>query len=1124
MHANLAKAQQARGQLLPAEKQKIWSWYAIEIKLSKAGVHLMPEYEIYTLRRVLHLKRQISTPVHILAAAVCPVDTFSLIAAACSNGFLVLRYAGASSTNPKVLPAIRFLPWSSVHHRSAGGVCAGEDTKNVRIVDLCFCNSGKILYVLCMCGRVFCIPVFSTFLRFCSSPQTELETSESTYHSFESYTRSTTTATVEKAVYNSETISLLVKEGSGATSIAYWHSFSGSEYVLLGTAAGRVVLIQCDSEHFGQVAFILKVSVAEPVTGLSVVTDPSVHRGWGYALLKTPSRTFRLLLEQSESSSIHSSTKNDRTLCKRYTSLLNSNPTKKNIPRFANGLDFAPSIINTQWKSGIVGSRCSIQSLGPGRGAGIGIQRLSGGNVLEIYAIDAPLPYKFPLFQFQIPQCMFILHTKNILFVISQESEEEGELGPCQNLNVSLYSSLFSAGNIGDCFRDEAKLQSFSIPCGEDWCIYANYAPWTVVSNDEVYLEGIVIITADSVYELRPRSIKVIENLFFDIVNQFDGDDGVKNFRSTHDESLVKGEQYAKSLGLNVLALYEEAAEKVLEMGKYHAPRAMTLFDLSGASKTHILNRLIMSGRPDIAARKAAFLLNFNDEVGIPLHERAGIAILAIRCFLSSNYIGENVVNNIVDAGINELCSAHARILEPSAPSGLLSFLELNSDYDLSLCLRLLYQAGYIGAIFVASHARKDVNLALDVFSKHTSPRLTHLYYTFMIEKGYRMNMVCSSGYNLFWTLSSIRQRQVLFPPLNVSRNKHRRCPFYEFVGIIKPLFFAVESDVSVDSVLACLESSEKIMLNLTVPVDDKGFVLPEICAYLLLRYNARAGSNEQSILMEGRMRDFFSRKALNMRGNHVEYMCAVLQKWLCCALMYEAKCDYKKALILRLRYIRKTLSQRTQKWCQEALVSLISSHILIIPTTERRFRRNSLCAIISLWFLCGYEVVPLELSMLNVLKELGNEVCHSILSPQGGMEYQHFSKSFCFRVSHNQLSPTRQRSLDISHSKCFVRIDSEIKLNLDKKKNESTYFFDTGDVIISERDDTIFLFSCGHAFRRQIYFNEVLPCFKKGLKSLIFSLPATFSVTINEYEKQAISAICPMCLLAHLKDEENLL
>ena len=1083
----------------------------------------MPDYEIYTLRRVLHLKRQISTPVHILAAAVCPIDTFSLIAAACSNGFLFLRYAGPSSTYPKVLPAIRLLPWSSVHYRSAGGVCAGEDKKNIRIVDLCFCNRGKILYVLCMCGRVFCIPVFSTFLRFSSSPQSAHVASESNYHSFESYTRSTTTAEVEKAVYNSETISLLVKEGSGATSIAYWQSFSGSEYVVLGTAAGRLVVIQCDSERFGQVAFILKVSVAEPITGLSVVTDPSVRRGWGYAILKTPSRTFRLLLEQSESSFINSNVKNDRTLCKRYTSLLNFNPTKKDISGFANGLDFAPKIIDTQWKSGMIGTRCSVQSLGPGRGAGIGIQQLSGGGGLEIYTIDAPLPYKFPLFQFQIPQCMFILHTKNILFVISQESEEEGEVGPRLNLKVSLYSSLFSAGNVGDCFRDEAKLQCFSIPCGEDWRIYADYAPWTVVSDEEVYLEGIVIITADSVYELRPRSIKVIKKLFFDIVNQTDDNGGVENIGSTHDESLVKGEQYAKSLGLNVLALYEEAAEKVLEMGKYHAPRALTLFELSGASKTHILNRLIMSGRPDIAARKAAFLLNFNDEVGIPLPERASIAILAIRCFLSSNYIGENVVSDIADAGINELCSARAKILEPSAPSGLLSFLELNSDYDVSQCIRLLYQAGHVGAIFVASHAREDVNLALGVFSKHTSPRLTHLCYTFMIENGYCMSMFCSSGYNLFLTLSSTHQRQVLFTPSRVSKSKYTCCPLYEFVGIIKPLFFAVESDVSVDSVLAYLESSEKNMHNLTVPMDNRAFFFPEMCAYLLLRDNFRAGLDERSASMESRMRDFFSRKALNMRGNHVEYMCAVLHKWLCCALMYEAKCDYKKALILRLRYIRKTLSERTKKWCQEALVSLISSHILIIPLAERRFRQNSLRDIISLWFLCGYEVLPLERSMLSVLKEIGNEVCHNILSPQGGMAYLYFSKSFCFLVSHHQLSLTRLRRTDISHSNFFVRIDSGIKLNLDKKKNETTYYLDTEDVIICGKDDMISLFSCGHVFRRQIYFNEVLSSFKKGLKSLVFSLPATFSVILSEYEKQAISAICPVCLLAHLKDEENL-
>ena len=74
-----------------------------------------------------------------------------------------------------------------------------------------------------------------------------------------------------------------------------------------------------------------------------------------------------------------------------------------------------------------------------------------------------------------------------------------------------------------------------------------------------------------------------------------------------------------------------------------------------------------------------------------------------------------------------QLCSDQAKIVEPNAPFGLLSFLEKNKIYDLKFVLKLLCQTGLYGAIFVAAHSRKNILIALELFALSSAPKLNQL-------------------------------------------------------------------------------------------------------------------------------------------------------------------------------------------------------------------------------------------------------------------------------------------------------------------------------------------------------------------------------------------------------------
>jgi hypothetical protein len=81
----------------------------------------MDEQQIYTLRRVLSVKKQTCETVEIVASAICKSELFSFIAAACTNVYIILRYSGSINTYPtgaKALPIVRYLPWTVYKHHN----------------------------------------------------------------------------------------------------------------------------------------------------------------------------------------------------------------------------------------------------------------------------------------------------------------------------------------------------------------------------------------------------------------------------------------------------------------------------------------------------------------------------------------------------------------------------------------------------------------------------------------------------------------------------------------------------------------------------------------------------------------------------------------------------------------------------------------------------------------------------------------------------------------------------------------------------------------------------------------------------------------------------------------------
>ena len=109
------------------------------------------------------------------------------------------------------------------------------------------------------------------------------------------------------------------------------------------------------------------------------------------------------------------------------------------------------------------------------------------------------------------------------------------------------------------------------------------------------------MITRDAIYEFQPRDIDRIEANFQNLIDHEDkGLNKIEDIEASESSNQKKAvqndkttpEQYAQVLGLNILALYEQAGNRKLREGTSWRT-SLSLFKLSGMNVHQILKRLI---------------------------------------------------------------------------------------------------------------------------------------------------------------------------------------------------------------------------------------------------------------------------------------------------------------------------------------------------------------------------------------------------------------------------------------------------------------------------------------------------------------------------------------------------
>ncbi|EGG19322.1 regulator of chromosome condensation domain-containing protein [Cavenderia fasciculata] len=275
---------------------------------------------------------------------------------------------------------------------------------------------------------------------------------------------------------------------------------------------------------------------------------------------------------------------------------------------------------------------------------------------------------------FSLAQGEFVLDIKNSLTVSSNDLlNGSGHLSPSNfnninntNTTASSSSSLNNSGKLNGSSGGNMSLSSSSSsPLSNSLAQYNNNNNNNNGPIQSTFLPSCYIWTNYAVYELRAK--KTPEEIFFELLS--------KNLEKTDGEAL------GKTFRMDLLSLYETAADHAFEQSQYG--RALDLYYLSGV-KTKI-------GRMDIIMTHLKAVLHGSDAYSA--HERKKLTNILFQCYLQ------------------RLLSSREEF--KSLETEFTVFLTTNTDYDVIVALQNLMSNGLIDYYFIVAHSRKLVGKAL---------------------------------------------------------------------------------------------------------------------------------------------------------------------------------------------------------------------------------------------------------------------------------------------------------------------------------------------------------------------------------------------------------------------------
>eukprot|EP01133_Synstelium_polycarpum_P010231 gene10231-11922_t len=356
-----------------------------------------------------------------------------------------------------------------------------------------------------------------------------------------------------------------------------------------------------------------------------------------------------------------------------------------------------------------------------GDGASIMASYIRSTSKLEIY--DSLYLHKFPLFVYQLPQgTTNFFFTKNITFISEVDHHDEN----------------------AQFIKNQSIIQSFQLANGESVVGITS----SLEDGDKdhgvvgTYLPSCFLWTNFAVYKLCPK--KTPEEIFFELVG--------KNLEKSDGEAL------GKTFRMDLLGLYETAADHSFDQGQYG--RALDLYYLSGVKTNKLVLKFLEIGRMDIIMTHLKAVLHQSDTFNV--QERKKMTNILFQCYLQKLLQSREDFKNL-DAEFSV-------------------FLSTNVDYDVGVALQLLLQHGLLDYFLAVAHSRRLVGKALMSLLESNILHLDAHNISFL-QSTYALELKSVAGGMLFDCLSPDMQvKLILEDTANVPRYIKR---LYHFLPLL---------------------------------------------------------------------------------------------------------------------------------------------------------------------------------------------------------------------------------------------------------------------------------------------------------------------------------------------------
>ena len=959
-----------------------------------------------------------------------------------------------------------------------------------------------------------------------------------------------------------------------ATCCAWWSRVDNNQsYILIGSSAGKLLVLSCapppdppslhssspsSSSSRLQPSGPISINVVACVSvSQSALVDIKIVQNamestdqWAFALTTSASRnTYRIPLlfsgrqHFSEKYSIESTTLWHHDL---------DIAAIAGLERASTNDMFKPERVAT-----LRGSRdptsINLESLGT-KGFGLGILNHRSGR-LQLVLPDSPLPFEFPLFEFQTfkpetlsgrrPTLTRAILSNRVLYTISQHHSELSS-APASILRVNVLSALVAArccSRLKDEAADwsHASMQEFCLPVGWSTDVVGvfrldtkmvrgaslNHATSNSARNAEsqtlgsvprehadVPLDGVILVTRDAVYECSPRGKEDLEDEFYRLV--------------TPEATRPQGELFAQSLGINVLSMYEQAADRVLRNGG-SASVALALYKLSNATCEKITLELVKAQHCLLAASFARQYLyrtaNGSSSIRLSLTDSQALAHRIILCYIGSSMDSCSSLHE-ADPSIDSdmyIPSGVAVAAAPFTHPALLHFLETSFCYDLGPTMKFLLDKYLVGAMLVAAHSRDKIDDGIRLLLRPESPRVGAAAMDFLVASGHT-RPVCE--------ISRGQLVRSLPLPLQIRFATTLARSFPHLLVDLLPLVLNMLPRLGhgqLDDFFVALDSGSSTTSLETLAA----FKLSELSATVLL-YMARSGDALAHSKLVALLQDPL---ALSIRTDIMAARCADFEFWDAAAVVYEAHKNWLQVLRCRLAHVK-----------AEKGVIDDPEYISVVDRVMANMT-NSRVPILEYvlleWVTARRETVFLESFLYSKVDDIGTDISLAVFRlDTESRRALDFSARFSFQMAKIQLNNDSDYNLShvpatsvniLPHIRSAssrsrtesLNLWSEIRHNLagmNTKKNRNVEV--NAEVLLTcrrqgqnEETNVVVAFTCGHAFAEQEFQDSVLPRFRQQLGGRI-NLPVTTSALMKEYSGSSMVLPCPKCLFRALCQE----